>query len=301
MNIGSDFIRSSLEALPQKSQTEAVRIYPGIELFYFSFAEDSISIRHEPMDHILQINYCRAGQAVWTMENGEHICLNPGSFSLHTMNACAMSHITFPAKTYQGLMFWIDLSEASAHPPELVKDANIFGAPFQEKFCQGDVPAVLAGNERTEGIFSGFYDQPEKLRLPCQRIKTLELLLYLSGLDFAPQSQRTEYQTEQIAIVRKIHDQLLQHMERRVTIEELSRQYLINPTTLKAAFKSVYGTPLAAHIKEHRIEQAAKLLRESDKSIAEIAQAVGYDSQSKFTRAFKAVYHVLPREYRKRA
>ena len=156
MNIGSDFIRSSLEALPQKSQTEAVRIYPGIELFYFSFAEDSISIRHEPMDHILQINYCRAGQAVWTMENGEHICLNPGSFSLHTMNACAMSHITFPAKTYQGLMFWIDLSEASAHPPELVKDANIFGAPFQEKFCQGDVPAVLAGNERTEGIFSGF-------------------------------------------------------------------------------------------------------------------------------------------------
>ena len=68
---------------------------------------------------------------------------------------------------------------------------------------------------------------------------------------------------------------------------------------MKAAFKSVYGTSLAAHIREHRMEQAAKLLRTTDRSIAEIAQAVGYDSQSKFTAAFKAYFHMLPREYRK--
>ncbi len=301
MNIGSEFIRSSLEALPQKNRTEAIRIYPGIELFYFSLAEDSLTMRHEPLGHILQINYCRAGQAVWTMGNGDHICLNPGNFSLHTMDACTDSHIAFPTKTYQGLMLCIDLPEAAAHPPELLADADIFGAPLREKFCRGNAPAILTGNERTENIFSGFYDQPERWRLPCQRVKALELILYLAGLDLTLQSQRMEYQAEQIEIVRKIHDQLLQHMERRVTIEELSRQYLINPTTLKAAFKSVYGTSLAAHIKEHRIEQAAKLLRESDMSIAEIAQAVGYDSQSKFTGAFKAAYHVLPREYRKRA
>lgn len=110
-----------------------------------------------------------------------------------------------------------------------------------------------------------------------------------------------EYPLDQLEIARKVHDELLQHMERRVTIEELAKQYLINPTTLKAAFKSVYGTSLAAHIREHRMEQAAKLLRTSDMSIAEVAQAVGYDSQSKFTTAFKAFFHMLPREYRKQA
>lgn len=107
-----------------------------------------------------------------------------------------------------------------------------------------------------------------------------------------------EYRPSQAEIIREIHDSLLQHMETRVTIEELSRRYLINPTTLKAAFKAVYGASIAAHIKEHRMEQAAKLLRESDMTIAEVAQAVGYDSQSKFTAAFKAYFHVLPREYR---
>ena len=89
-------------------------------------------------------------------------------------------------------------------------------------------------------------------------------------------------------------------MERRVTIEELSRQYLINPTTLKAAFKAVYGASLASHIKQHRMEQAARLLRETDMSVAAIAQAVGYESQSKFSAAFKESFQVLPREYRKR-
>jgi AraC-like DNA-binding protein len=35
-------------------------------------------------------------------------------------------------------------------------------------------------------------------------------------------------------------------------------------------------------------------------SIAEIAQAVGYDSQSRFGAAFKEYYHMLPREYRQK-
>lgn len=117
-------------------------------------------------------------------------------------------------------------------------------------------------------------------------------------LECTPKKHPAEYQPSQLEIIREIHDNLLQNMERRVTIEELSKTYLMNPTTLKAAFKAVYGTSIAAHIKEHRMEQAAHLLQASDMSIAEIAQAVGYDSQSKFTAAFKAYFQVLPREYR---
>ena len=118
-------------------------------------------------------------------------------------------------------------------------------------------------------------------------------------MDFTSQNHLTEYQSELIEVIRKIHDEILLHLDQRITIEELSKQYLINPTTLKNAFKSVYGTSIAAHIKEHRMEQAAKMLKETDKSIAEIAKAVGYDSQSKFTAAFKEYFKVLPREYRK--
>lgn len=64
-------------------------------------------------------------------------------------------------------------------------------------------------------------------------------------------------------------------------------------------FKEVYGSSLAAHMKEHRMERAAALLRETDLSVAEIAGQVGYESQSKFTAAFKEQFGQLPKEYRR--
>ena len=116
-------------------------------------------------------------------------------------------------------------------------------------------------------------------------------------MDVACPQWRSEAQ--QVQLIRQIHDYLLTHMEQRVTIEELARQYLINPTTLKTVFKEVYGSSLAAHMKEHRMEKAAALLRETDMSVAEIAGQVGYESQSKFTAAFKEQFGQLPTAYRR--
>ena len=113
------------------------------------------------------------------------------------------------------------------------------------------------------------------------------------------QTQRRDDSSEQVRIVHEVHAFLTQNLDTRVTIEELSHQYLMNPTTLKQVFKSVYGASLAAHMKEHRMGRAAQLLRETDESVAEIARAVGYESQSKFTAAFKEYFGVLPKEYRK--
>lgn len=293
-------IHKDVKKLHQKTESEIIPLYPGIELYYLTFSSDSFSVQHKALSHIIQINYCKAGQIVWKMKNGNCIYLNPGDFSLHTMTACTDSVLNFPSGIYQGLTVCIDLQEASNNPPELLNNSNIFKTILPQKFCQNDSPFFLAGNKHTESIFSAFYDQPEELQLPYQKLKVLELLLYLVKTELTINQRLSEYQAEQIRIVRKIHDQLIQHMEQRITIEELSRQYLINPTTLKAAFKSIYGTSIAAHIKEHRMEQAAKMLRESDKSVAEIAKAVGYDSQSRFTAAFKTFFQSLPKEYRRR-
>ena len=100
-------------------------------------------------------------------------------------------------------------------------------------------------------------------------------------------------------IVRQAHSYLVEHLSERITTETLSRKYHINPTTLKQAFKKYYGASIASHIKEHRMERAAKALRETNDSIASISRSVGYESQSRFTTVFKAQYGVLPTEYRK--
>ncbi|MCR5089887.1 MAG: metalloregulator ArsR/SmtB family transcription factor [Oscillospiraceae bacterium] len=108
----------------------------------------------------------------------------------------------------------------------------------------------------------------------------------------------SEYRSEREILAERVHDHLLSHLSERLTIEELAREFRTNPTTLKDAFKAVYGNSLAAHIKEHRIEAAAELLRSSELSVQEISRRVGYDSQSRFSAAFKEQYQMLPTEYR---
>ena len=105
--------------------------------------------------------------------------------------------------------------------------------------------------------------------------------------------------SEQIETIRAVHDYLTQHLSSRVTIDELSRRFLMNPSTMKALFKSVYGSSLASHIREHRMQHAAKLLLEGDENVAQVARAVGYESQSKFSTEFHKAFGVLPTEYRR--
>lgn len=291
-------IRNSFVGSHSMNHIKGIELYTGIELSYLTLTTDHFSVHHAALDHILEINYCHSGRIGWEMGNGNSVYLGQKDFSLHTMKSCANSVMSLPNGDYEGLTISIDLRELTDNPPEALSGTGITGTFLYDKFCKNSPITSLAGNEQTESIFSAFYSQPEPLQLAWQKIKALELLLYLGGLKADSKNCLTEYQSEQIEIIRKIHKQLAEHMEQRFTIESLSKQYLINPTTLKTMFKSVYGTSIAAHMKEHRMERAARLLLETGLSIAEIAGSVGYDSQSRFTAAFKAHWGKLPKDYR---
>ena len=301
MASGSEILVDELKQLSRADQKEPTHLWQGIDLFFLAMTGNTCETHHEALESVLQITWCHAGQMVWTMGGGTSVWLNPGNFALHSLCACADSHFALPSKNFEGLILCVDTDALSAHPPELLIGGDNLGDILREKYCRGDRPLFLAEDAQAQRLFSDLFGCSGRWKAPTQRLKALELLLYLAEADSAPLTCLEEFTREQVEIVRKIHDELLKHMDRRFTIEELSRQYLINPTTLKAAFKSVYGNSLAAHIREHRMEKAASLLRETGMSVAEIARAVGYDSQSRFTEAFKAVYHVLPRAFRKQS
>ena len=112
-----------------------------------------------------------------------------------------------------------------------------------------------------------------------------------------PEAEPKEYDGN-IRTITRIHDFLMEHLETRYTVEELSRRFLMNPTTLKKNFRMVYGQPIARYMKERRIQRARELLEKTEMSIAEIAAEVGYENQSKFTQAFHEMTGLLPRAYR---
>lgn len=78
----------------------------------------------------------------------------------------------------------------------------------------------------------------------------LEVLIYLGNMK-SGRKELTQYFSQQTELIKEIRQQLTEHLEQRFTIEELSKQYLINTSTLKEVFKAVYGLPIATYMKEY--------------------------------------------------
>ena len=224
------------------------------------------------------------------MGDGLSLYFGEGDLSFHMNAQCAESEITLPLGYYEGLSLALDIDALEKNQPEIIREAGIDIRDLCHKFCGVKKSAALPASSHIEHIFSEVYDLPEKLILPYLKLKCQELLLFLEMTEPAESKPFDPYHSAQTEIIRRIHSQIT---------ENLSCRYLINTAALKNIWKSVYGLPIASYMKHYRIRKAADMLRESPISISSIAAAVGYESQSKFTAAFKDIMKMLPSDYRK--
>ncbi len=83
-----------------------------------------------------------------------------------------------------------------------------------------------------------------------------------------------------------------------IGIEKIASEVLLSPTKLKSNFKSTFGLSLLQYHKEKNMLLAKQLLENSRIQIKNIAIAIGYESASKFSAAFKKRFSILPSEIR---
>ena len=280
-----------------KGRVETYCVFPGIEASYMLFLAPEVSFHHAAFSSVLELFYCRSGRVGWNMRNGTAVYLGAGDLTVHSAVFCSDSAMMFPLGYAEGMSVSVDLHHLSAHCPKLLQKAGFDPQKIQNTLCSGK-PSIIPACPELEWIFGPLYSAPNFRRAAYLQIKVLELLLYLT--DVHPEEQPlTPYFSQQTERIKEIHQQLTEHLDRRFTIEELSKQYLINTSTLKEVFKAVYGLPIATYMKEYRISRAMKLLRETKIPISEIAGQVGYETQGKFSKAFKDVTQMLPRDYRR--
>lgn len=107
---------------------------------------------------------------------------------------------------------------------------------------------------------------------------------------------------EQLETIRRVHEALTADLSSRITIDELSRRFLMNPSTMKEVFKTVYGpVPRRAHPRAPAWSARQSCCAKRTRAMAEIAAAIGYESASKFSAEFRKAYGALPTEYRRAA
>lgn len=84
----------------------------------------------------------------------------------------------------------------------------------------------------------------------------------------------------------------------RLTIPEIAAAVDLHPDYAATLFKRTFGTTIVTFITRHRVAHAQRLLLTTDDQIIKIASDSGFDSLSRFNRAFKQFTGVTPREYR---
>lgn len=99
--------------------------------------------------------------------------------------------------------------------------------------------------------------------------------------------------------VREAISYIEQHYAEDLAVERLAQICKLDRSYFGKVFKSVVGQSPQGFLLRYRMEKAAEALVLTSSSIADISVSVGYSDPMHFSRAFKSVYGVAPREYRK--
>ncbi len=93
---------------------------------------------------------------------------------------------------------------------------------------------------------------------------------------------------------------ILEHLDTRLSLEQIAREAGVCATGLNAGFKEAFGTTVFGYIRQQRLSRARELIEHQDKTVSEAAWESGYQSLSSFHRAFYARYGVAPGTFSKK-
>lgn len=84
-----------------------------------------------------------------------------------------------------------------------------------------------------------------------------------------------------------------------ITLDDAAKLVYMSPQYVSYLFKRQVGKTFIKYLTDYRLEQAARLLSNSNKRITDIMISTGYNNSSYFSSVFRAKYGVTPSQYRK--
>lgn len=118
------------------------------------------------------------------------------------------------------------------------------------------------------------------------------LIQSVKSTKLAPSGKMSDY------YIKEALNYIEQNFQNEITIEEIAAVCGINRSYFGKIFHNSIGCSPQEFLMKYRMTKATELLKLTSLSIAEISSAVGYENQLHFSRAFKNINGVSPREWR---
>lgn len=151
------------------------------------------------------------------------------------------------------------------------------------------------GESAMQEIFSSY---PDGYRSIYRQRDTAQILQWLNtlrdGLCEILKSRRKTYKDHVVSNVQKY---IASHIDERLTLNEVAAVFGLSPNYLSSLFRKNCGIGFSEYITQKKISKAKALLLEQDLKIYEVADRLGFESAFYFSKVFKKVEGVSPREF----
>lgn len=225
---------------------------------------------------ILRANDEKDNMQEFLLEGGSGFIIEPGY--VNTYMADEKEPWTYMWIEFAGLRAreCVEAMGVSQLHPVYVPDTKEHGAEIEEKMRS----FVFSDNQSSMGLIGQFY-------------LLLDRMIQYSSTRRAPQDGKLSefYAKEAIRYIET-------HYKEDVTVEDIAKNCQLERSYFGKIFKGVIGQSPQEFLVHYRMAKAAALLTTSDRQVSEIGTLVGYPNALHFSRAFKRVYQMSPREYR---
>ncbi|MCP5536361.1 MAG: helix-turn-helix transcriptional regulator [Akkermansiaceae bacterium] len=125
--------------------------------------------------------------------------------------------------------------------------------------------------------------------------------IILSQLQLDWEDDQLQNSLEMPLSIRKACHYIHDHFHENCHVEDVADHCGLSRDWLSRHFKKATGHSLPEYIRQHRLDSAAELLTETDRSITEICFESGFQSISQFNRLFHKKFSMSPSAFRKQA
>lgn len=272
-------------------------IFPGIDLIFMDFNCSDIFDEPNEMRNVLEIRHYQEGRVEFEFEGDKVFHLQQDEFCVNGMLNMPARY-SFPFDYCSGLSLVLDKNSMTEVTRSQFALFQIDISVLEEDLDTAHQWYICKTPPSMCHVFEELYAAKEHETSQYFRIKVLELLYHATKLRKEDRVAATYYAREHIEIVKRVRKAMLKDLSRSTPLEQFLRGEAISTVTFQTIFKQIYGRSPYAYLKHYRMNSAAVQLRESNESINQIALSLGYSNASKFARAFRDVFGVLPKDYR---
>ena len=151
------------------------------------------------------------------------------------------------------------------------------------------------GEETLSQIFESYGDGYRSI----YRMNNVEQVLEWLGVlrDGLCQVLKTRRKTYKDHVVTNVQKYINSHIEDRLSLNEVAAVFGLSPNYSSSLFKKTCNIGFSEYITQKKVARAKALLLEQDMKIYEVADQLGFESAFYFSKVFKKVEGLSPREY----